>query len=84
MITKNLHVTEYDNRGSSLDDIASDTTGEETAYGFVYFSDGRRVAYTSTQGVVADVTGGWPPVTATHVKLATEHLRKAGVPLKES
>lgn len=71
MITENLQVTGYDNRGDG-----------EVAFGFVYFSDERRVAYTTNDGVVADATGGWPAVTATHVRLATEHLRAEGVPLK--
>lgn len=43
-------------------------------FGFVYFSDELRVGYTNRQGVVADVTGGWPAVTARHVQLAKEFL----------
>lgn len=81
MTTKNLLATEYDNRGSSPDEIAADTTGKATAYGFVYFNDGRRVAYTSRAGVQGDATGGWQPVTDTHVRLATALLREHGVPL---
>lgn len=63
-----LLATGYDNRG----DI-------EVAYGFVYFSDGRRVAYTSTDGVVTSATGGWPAVTGEHVAVAEEYLRGQGI-----
>lgn len=46
-------------------------------FGFVYFNDGKRVAYTD-QGVVADATGGTGPVGPDHVRLATEYLENQG------
>lgn len=45
--------------------------------GFVYFNDHRRVAYTD-EGVQADVTGGWAPVTAEHTRLAKAFLENQG------
>lgn len=57
-----LQVTDSDNRGT-----------QEVPFGFVYFSDDRRVAYTGS-GVVADATGGWGPVTSDHVRLAEQYL----------
>ncbi len=63
-----LHVQNRDNRG-----------GDDVQFGFVYFSDGRRVAYTSLDGVHEDATGGWEPVTPTHIRLAVDFLRKDGV-----
>jgi hypothetical protein len=61
-------VADYENRG-----------GSEVAYGFVYFEDGTRVAYTSLDGVVQDATGGWEPVTERHAKAAASYLKKQGV-----
>jgi hypothetical protein len=61
-----LEVTGFDNR-----------SGEEPGgvmFGFVYFSDELRVAYTNSRGVLGNTTGGWPPVTTTHVRLAKEYL----------
>lgn len=43
-------------------------------YGFVYFTDGRRVGYATGQGVVQEATGQWDEVSTTHVKLAEEYL----------
>lgn len=50
---------------------------EGVHYGFVYFNDDRRVAYTD-EGVRPDTTGGWPHVTAEHARLATEYLKNQG------
>lgn len=61
----------YDNRGDSA-----------YAYGFVYFNDDRRVAYTSgPEGgqVHIDANGGWGEVTTVHAKVAEEYLKKEGV-----
>lgn len=63
-----VQVDSYDNRG-----------GDEVAYGFVYFTDGRRVAYTSSNGVVGEVTGGWPGITADHESAAIDYLIDKGV-----
>lgn len=63
-----LTVVNYDNRG-----------GAEVAYGYVYFSDGTRVAYTSLDGVAADATGGWEPITDRHEQLAKVYLAAQGV-----
>lgn len=59
-----------DNRGTA-----------EYPFGFVYFTDGRRVAYTGEHGVVKDATGGWDPITNEHVTKAEWHLRENGVNL---
>jgi hypothetical protein len=53
-----LHVTRVDNRGTS-----------EAAYGYVYFSDGRRLLYTDREGATL-LTGGWGKVTSRHVDVA--------------
>lgn len=65
-----LTAVSYDNRGTS-----------ESAFGFVYFSDDRRVAYATNHGVVQDSTGGWAAVTTRHVTLAQEYLKDQGVPM---
>lgn len=61
----------HDNRG-----------GGDYAYGFVYFNDDRRVAYTSSpdEGPVvhSGVTGGWDPITLNHVKAAEKFLKSEG------
>jgi hypothetical protein len=44
-------------------DLAEKDNPEGVHYGFVYFNDDRRVAYTD-EGVEANATGGWGPVTA--------------------
>jgi len=63
---------------SSLAAIGYDNRSGEgpggVMYGFVYFSDELRVAFTNSAGIVADATGGWPAITATHAKLAKEYL----------
>lgn len=55
--------------------------GEEVAWGFVYFSDGGRVAYSSVRGVTQGITGGWHDVAITdsHVAAAEKYLTKEGV-----
>lgn len=63
-----LAVTGHDNRGT-----------EDVPYGFVYFNDDRRVAYTSEHGVVERATGGWGVVSAAHVKAAKDYLKSEGV-----
>lgn len=55
---------EHDDRGD----------GGEYHFGFVYFVDGKRVAYTTEHGVVADVTGGWGAITSEHVREAKKYL----------
>lgn len=69
-----LEATEADNRGT-----------DDVPYGFVYFSDGLRVAYTGNRvgdeyGTtmtyeITDTSGGWGPVTETHRRLAGAYLR---------
>lgn len=49
----------------------------EPHYGFVYFNDDRRVIYTNER--VGPGTGGWEPITPTHIKIATEVLKNAGM-----
>jgi hypothetical protein len=66
-----LKVTSHENRAGE--------NSENVSYGFVYFSDETRVAYSTEAGVVKDATGGWDPVTDTHVRLAKAHLQKEGV-----
>lgn len=66
MPSSSLKVTGYDNR-----------SGEGPGgvmFGFVYFSDECRVAFTNSKGIVSDATGGWPAITATHAKLAKEYM----------
>lgn len=46
---------------------------EGIMFGFVYFSDERRVAYATGHGVTYG-TGGWDEVTPYHVRLAREFL----------
>lgn len=60
-----LTVNGFDNRG-----------GDEVGFGFFYFSDGLRVAYTTIEGVVADATGGWDPITPEHEELAKAKLKE--------
>lgn len=63
-------VTRHDNRSSR----------PEAAYGFVYFNDDRRVAYTTKHGIVTDATGGWDgAITGAHVDAAYEHLKDRGI-----
>jgi hypothetical protein len=66
MPKSSLKVTGYDNR-----------SGEgpgHVMFGFVYFSDDCRVAFTNSQGIVSTATGGWPAITATHARLAKEYM----------
>jgi hypothetical protein len=66
-----LKVTDVENRAGQ--------NPENVAYGFVYFNDNTRVAYTSMDGVQADATGGWEPVTDNHVQAATAELQRQGL-----
>lgn len=57
---------------------------EEHDESFVYFSDNKRVGYVTgddAQGGerVTGVTGGWSPITPSHVRLAREYLIHEGV-----
>jgi hypothetical protein len=71
---KHLKVTSFENRGST-----PPFKEDEAAYGFVYFSDDRRVGYTSMRGVDPDATGGWGEVTLAHVGLARRFLADQGI-----
>jgi hypothetical protein len=52
---------------------ADNRSGEdEHPYGFVYFTDGKRLAYAGTRAYYG--TGGWEAVTPTHVAMAREYL----------
>ena len=53
----------HDNRGD-----------DRVTFGFVYFDDGRRVAYEGEQGAILSATGGWEPVTEVHVEVADRYL----------
>jgi hypothetical protein len=70
-MSNELAVTSYENRAGE--------NPENVAYGFVYFNDGTRVAYSTEAGVVKDATGGGDPVTDQHVKVAKAYLKKKGV-----
>jgi hypothetical protein len=50
-------------------------TDDGTYFGFVYFTDGRRVTYATGHGVT-EGTGGWAAITQAHRKLAEEFLNK--------
>lgn len=57
----------HDNRGT-----------DEVAFGFVYFTDGKRVAYTSSGGVTGS-SGGWGILFPEHVEAATNYLKEKGI-----
>lgn len=69
-MTRELEVTYHDDRAGD--------NPEGIHFGFVYFNDDRRVAYTD-EGVEADVTGDRRHVTATHVALAKAYLTSANL-----
>lgn len=52
----------FDNRGQA-----------GVMFGFVYFNDGRRVAYATGHGVT-DGSGGWEEITPEHQRVAKEFL----------
>lgn len=64
-----LRAESADNRGT-----------EDVPYGFVYFTDGMRVAYTGNRNAdgmtyeITDTSGGWGPVTEIHRRMAREYL----------
>jgi hypothetical protein len=62
---------------TGIDDRCQNPEGfdprEAVMYGFVYFTDDRRVAYATGNGVTS-ATGNWLPVTPTHVRLAKKYL----------
>lgn len=60
-------VKRHDNQGS-----------ERYAFGFVYFTDGKRLAYTREKGATG-ITGQGYLVTAEHRRLATEYLTERGL-----
>lgn len=62
-----VEVTDFDDRSGGGPDSGF-------MFGFVYFTDDRRVAYTSAHGVVKEATGGWGAISDTHVRLAKEYL----------
>jgi hypothetical protein len=60
----------FGNRGYSEDPKGKDFNPvEEVLFGFVYFNDDRRVTYATGHGVTGS-TGGWEPITGTHIRLA--------------
>lgn len=68
-----LHVESHDNQGT-----------DETPWGFVYFNDNKRVAYVASANApggprVTASTGGWPPITPSHTRLAREYLILKGL-----
>lgn len=65
---KTLEAVGHDNRG-----IPSDNPRDDVMFGFVYFNDEKRVTYATGHGVTGS-TGGWEPITPTHVRLAKEYL----------
>jgi len=64
-----IKVSHADNRGD-----------DEMQFGFVYFTDGRRVVYITREGrqiVPPEAsTGGWAPITSSHVRAAQAALDK--------
>jgi hypothetical protein len=63
----------HDNRGFNNDESPDFDPREATMFGFVYFNDDRRVVYATGSGVTGG-TGGWEPITPTHVRLAKQYL----------
>lgn len=49
----------------------------KTEGGYVHFTDGKRVAYT-TKGATGQ-TGNWLPITPTHIRLANRFLETQGM-----
>jgi hypothetical protein len=49
----------------------------KTEKGYVHFTDGKRVAYT-TKGATGR-TGNWLPITPTHIRLANAFLDSHGM-----
>lgn len=49
----------------------------KTENGYVHFTDGKRVAYT-TKGATGH-TGNWLPITPTHIRLANKFLKASGI-----
>jgi hypothetical protein len=49
----------------------------KTEKGYVHFTDGRRVTYT-TKGATGR-TGNWLPITPTHIRLANKFLETQGM-----
>lgn len=62
-----LEVTYHDNRGT-----------EDEPFGFLYFNDGRRMAY-GLGKLHPDATGGWEPLTTRHVQPALVYARSYGL-----
>jgi hypothetical protein len=70
MPTKLLEVAGLDDRGMNPDGF---DPREAVMFGFVYFNDERRVTYATGHGVTGG-TGGWSPITPTHIRLAKRYL----------
>jgi hypothetical protein len=66
--TTGLVVSSFDNRGT-----------EDHPFGFVYFTDGARIAYGAY--VVAG-SGGWGETTPAHVVAAVAHLNANGLDIE--
>ncbi len=43
--------------------------------GFVYFSDGKRLVFTSQHGLTY-ASGGWGVITPDHIKAASDYLKR--------
>jgi hypothetical protein len=67
-----LKVISHDDRGENPRKARG-----EVHYGFVYFNDDRRVIYTNEN--VGPGTGGWAPITPTHIRIAKTYLEHVGV-----
>lgn len=62
-----LQVEYHDNRGTDAE-----------PYGFLYFSDGRRMAYALGK-LHPDATGGWEPLTPAHARAAEAYASSHGL-----
>lgn len=66
-----LEVENHDNRGT-----------EDYPYGFLYFNDGRRMAYALGK-IHGDAAGGWKPLTPKHVLVGKRYADSHGL-IKEN
>lgn len=71
-MSKILAVAGHDDRGINPEGF---DPKEAVMWGFVYFNDERRVTYATGHGVTGG-TGGWSPITPTHIRMAKAYLDK--------
>lgn len=68
-----LKITEHDNRGTEAD-----------PFGYVYFTDGTRLAFAPHTSGLSNPLGlfpvrGWGPVNKNHYEVATAYLTDKGI-----